>query len=75
MATPQGNPGTVYRIKVKGALNPNFSEWLGEVTIISLEHGETLLEGKFPDQPALRGFVEQLWNLNLTILSIEIITA
>jgi hypothetical protein len=71
MELPNRNLGNVYRIKVRGILNPAISEWLGDVTISPLEHGETLLEGEFPDQPALRGFVDQLWNLNYTVLSIE----
>ncbi len=75
MGTQQGNPGSIYRIKVRGTLNPELSDWLGDITILSMDHGETLLEGKFPDQPALRGFVEQLWNLNFTVLSIEIVIA
>ena len=56
---------------LKGKLHPAVAEWLGEVTITQLEQGETVLVGEFTDQPALRGFLEQLWNRNLTVLAIE----
>jgi hypothetical protein len=60
-----------YRIRLKGALNPAFTDWLGDIIIIPHENGETLLIGKFTDQPALRGFLDQLWNFNFTVLSVE----
>jgi hypothetical protein len=63
--------GITYHIRLKGALRPSITDWLGEVTITPLENSETLLVARFPDQPALRGFLEQLWNLNFTILSVD----
>lgn len=60
-----------YRIRLKGAPHHTTTDWFGEITIISQENGETLLVGRFADQPALRGFLNQLWNLNATILSVE----
>jgi hypothetical protein len=71
MAPSKLSSGDIYHIKIKGILNPAISEWLGDITIFSLENGETMLEGEFPDQPALRGLMDQLWNLNYTVLSIE----
>lgn len=65
------NQGITYHIRLKGALRPSTTDWLGEVTTTILENGETLLVARFPDQPALRGFLEQLWNLNFTILSVD----
>ncbi len=65
------NHGITYHIRLKGAIRPSVTDWLGEVTITPLENSETLLVARFPDQPALRGFLEQLWNLNFTILSVD----
>ncbi len=65
------NHGITYHIRLKGAIRPSVTDWLGEVTITTLENSETLLVARFPDQPALRGFLEQLWNLNFTILSVD----
>jgi hypothetical protein len=64
-------PANTYQIKVKENLEPSASDWFGSVTITPLEDGGTLLVGTFSDQPALRGFLDQLWNLNFTILAVE----
>jgi hypothetical protein len=38
----------------------------------SAEHGEvTDLVGRLPDQSALQGALSQIWNLNLTVLSLS----
>lgn len=60
-----------YRIRIKGILNLSLAGWLEDITVIPQEHGETLLVGQFADQPALRGLLDQLWNLNFTVLSVE----
>jgi hypothetical protein len=46
-------------------------EWFGNFSVHTLENDGTLLIGQFADQSALRGFLDQLWNLNFTILSVE----
>ena len=61
----------IYRIRIKGAFSLSAIEWFGGITILPQEQGETMLVGEFPDQSALRGLLEQLWNLNYTVLSIE----
>ena len=71
MKQTKGFSGEKYRIVLKGWLDPAKAGWLGEVTITPLEQGETVLVGEFTDQPALRGFLEQLWNRNFTILAVE----
>ena len=60
-----------YRIRLRGALDPSIIDWLGDVTIIPNQNSETLLVGEFPDQAALRGFLDSLWNFNFTVLSVE----
>ncbi len=60
-----------YRIRIEGALGRPITDWFGGITVIPQENGETLLEGQFVDQPALRGLLDQLWNLNFTIVSFE----
>ena len=62
---------STYRIKVKGVLIYSLADWLEDLTVLPQEHGETLLVGQFADQPALRGLLDQLWNLNFTLLSVE----
>ena len=61
----------IYQIKIKENLDTATTNWFGDLTLIPLENGGTLLVGPFSDQSALRGFLDQLWNLNFTVLSVE----
>ena len=61
----------IYHIRVKETLDHHFTDWLGNLTIIPQENGETILIGSFTDQPALRGFLDQLWNLNISVISVK----
>jgi hypothetical protein len=62
---------TTYQIRIKGIVNRSIANLLEDMLILPQESNETLLVGTFIDQPALRGLLDQLWNLNLTILSVE----
>jgi hypothetical protein len=62
---------TLYKIKIQGPLD-NFSAiWNGNISILCSEKDKTLLACQLLDQAALRGFLNQLWNLNFTILTVE----
>lgn len=61
----------MFRIRIEGALDHPIADWFGDITVIPQENGETLLVGQFVDQPALRGLLDQLWNLNFAIVSFE----
>jgi len=61
---------STYHIRVRGTLKRSLADWL-DIQIIPQEGGETLLTGHFADQPALRGLLDHLWNLNFTILYLE----
>ncbi len=71
MAKEELNQGNTYRIRIKETLGLNFGDWMNELEILPQENGETLLVGEFTDQPALRGFIDQLWNLNITVITVE----
>jgi hypothetical protein len=62
---------TAYRIRVKGVADYSLTDWLGDIKVLQKEKGETLLVGRFADQAALRGFLDQVWNLNFTLLSVQ----
>jgi hypothetical protein len=64
-----------YRIKVQGRVDPSWSDWFSGMEV-STETGcdagcVTLLTGVVADQAALRGMLNHLWDLNLTILSLS----
>jgi hypothetical protein len=60
-----------FRILVKETLDNHFADWLTDLAVIPQENGNTFLIATFTDQPALRGFLEELWNLNITVISVE----
>ncbi len=62
---------SVYYIRIKGTLNPASFSWLDDIRIINQDNHETLIAIPVADQSALRGLLDQFWNFNFTILSVE----
>jgi hypothetical protein len=65
-----------YQIVVEGELNGSWSDWLGDVSLELeddlVDKSQTRISGSLPDQAALRGLLTKIWDLNLTIISINI---
>jgi len=59
-----------YEIKIKGHLDPCWSEWFAGLKLTHLEGDGTLLSGMLPDQGALHGLLERIRDLNLTLISV-----
>ena len=64
-----------YEIRVKGYLEAGGLDWFYGVQIQNLENGETSLIGLITNQLALRGVLDKLWDLGLTLLSLHRIEA
>ena len=60
------------QIRVKGQIDPRWSEWLGGLAIAHTGKDETLLAGTIPDQPALYGLLSKLRDLGLVLLAVEV---
>ena len=64
-----------YQITVYGKVDQSWSEWLGGLSLTTVDGpGDiplTRLAGTLPDQGALRGVLNKLWDLNLTLLTID----
>jgi hypothetical protein len=58
----------IYRIRVKGVLDPSWSDWFDGFTIKSLE-GETEMTGLVTDQAALHGILSRINDLGLAIVT------
>jgi hypothetical protein len=66
----------VYRIRVGGLVDPNWSDWLGGMTITTWESRGTLLTdlvGELTDQAALAGVLNALYEMHLPLLRVECI--
>jgi len=67
-----------YQITVYGTVDQSWSEWFNGLALTSTADQDglpiTQLAGVLPDQGALRGILNRLWDLNLVILSVAEIT-
>jgi hypothetical protein len=59
-----------YEVKIRGHLDPGWSDWFGGLELTHLEGNETLLSGLLPDQAAIYGLLERMRDLNLALLSV-----
>ena len=78
MNQPQRGPGpdqAIYRIRVRGQLDDTWSQWFSGLTLTCEQVSDgpsiTTLTGAVADQPKLRGILARMWDLNLTVLSVE----
>ncbi len=64
----------VYRIQVRGTLDESWSDSAGGMDIVITQDGDdtsTTLTGELPDQAALSGVLNLLYDLGLKLLSVE----
>ena len=63
---------TIYKIVIEGHLKQKWAEWLNGM-VFKIENltnpNVTAITVRIPDQAALRGILNKLWDLNLTVIS------
>jgi hypothetical protein len=69
----------IYRIEVEGCLHEKWAAWLNE-TILHMDNlsetkDVTAIVVSVPDQAALRGLLNRLWDLNLPLLAVTRLTS
>jgi membrane protease YdiL (CAAX protease family) len=62
-----------YEIRIKEEIGEKWLAWFDEFTVTRTESGETLLTGPIADQSALHGLLAKIRDLNLTLLTVNLI--
>jgi hypothetical protein len=65
------NTPAVYEIRVKGNLEPKWSDWFDGFTLTQVGNSETVLTGRVVDQPALHGLLAKIRDLGLPLLAVS----
>ena len=60
----------IYQIRIKGHLDPRWSEWFGGLTIRLEDNGDSLLTGPVVDQAALHGLLRKVRDLGMQLISV-----
>lgn len=72
---PRFDAPATFRILARGRLDPSWAERLGGMSVRALRSEDgvhlTELEGRLADQAALSGVLDTIYNLRLTLLTVE----
>ena len=77
MSNKHNNPShdadqpTVYQIRIRGHLSPQWAAWFEGLTITLEEDGNTLLTGIVIDQAALHGLLKKVRDLTMPLLLVN----
>ena len=78
MHTDHTRPGAIYEIRVQGELDRSWESYFNDLALtLTRSDGSpiTILMGPVTDQPALRGVLCKLWDLNMSLVSVRRIAA
>lgn len=64
----------IYQICIKGHLDETWMDWFSPLVVINEVNGEATLTGAVRDQAELAGLLGRVFDLNLTLLSVNRIT-
>lgn len=62
---------TLYEVRIKGHLGPEWKDWFEGVTITLDGEGEALLTVEVVDQAALHGLLKRVFNLGIPLISVN----
>lgn len=60
-----------YEIRLRGHLDPAWSDWLGDLEVRCTTDGETVVTGPVPDQAALHGILERVRDMGIELLQVR----
>jgi len=70
LSQPDSSQPTIYKIRIKGQLDSQWTDWFGGLTITMEEDGTTLLTGPVIDQAALHGLLKKVRDLGMPLVSV-----
>lgn len=59
-----------YEVKIKGHLDPRWTQWFTGLKLAHLDGNQTLLSGRLRDQDALHGLLEIIRDFDLPLISV-----
>lgn len=68
---PENKPA-VYEIKIEGHLEERWADWFENLDFKYEEDGTTILSGPILDQAALRGVLNHISDLGLSLISVHV---
>ena len=71
ISSKPGAQPPVYEIRVKGRLDPQWTDWFEGLAVTAEANGDTLITGPVIDQAALYGLLKKVRDLGLPLLSIN----
>lgn len=63
----------IYQIRVKDHIDDEWAEWFKPLQIANESNGEATFTGPVRDQAELHGLIDKVFNLNLTLLAVNLI--
>ena len=60
-----------YEIRLRGRLDPRWSDWFDGLALTTATDGTTTLHGPVVDQAALHGLLQRLRDLSLPLISVN----
>jgi hypothetical protein len=65
------NEALLYQIRIQGHLDETGIIWFSPLVVMNEANGESTLTGFIRDQAELHGFLDRIFDLNLTLLSVN----
>jgi len=67
---PDALKPTIYKIRIKGELDSQWTDWFEGLTVTLDENGDTLMTGPVIDQAALHGLLKKIRDLGIPLISV-----